>query len=142
VKACPEDAIEQDQETGLLRIDEKKCKGCDWCVQACEYGCIQIQSNTGLATVCDLCGGTPQCVEFCPEEALELVDSDEATAKRFNDSLKDVSKQFDRLRTSFKQRDLRPLLAEAEKRYERLSAKLEALDKKAEKENRKNQNQN
>ena len=134
MKVCPEKAIEQDEDTGLLRIDEKKCKGCDWCVQACQFGCIAIQNNTGLATVCDLCGGeTPQCIEFCPEEALELVDSDEAAAKRFNNALDELSRQFKQLTDAIEQRNLKALLADAEKRGERLSTKLEALDKKAEK---------
>ncbi|MGO8805939.1 MAG: 4Fe-4S dicluster domain-containing protein [Candidatus Bathyarchaeia archaeon] len=130
-KVCPEKAIEQDESSGLLLIDEKKCKGCDWCVQACPYGCISIQSNTGVATVCDLCGGTPQCVEFCPEEALELIDSDEAAAKRFNGSVEELSKEFKRLATLIDQKDLTPLVANAERIYEKLSAKLVALDEKA-----------
>jgi len=140
MKVCPEKAIEQDENTGLLRIDEKKCKGCDWCVQACPYGSIEIQTNTGLATVCDLCGGEkPQCVEFCPEEALELVDSDEAAAKKFNDALDELSKQFKQLTAAVEQKNLRALLADAEKRGERLSSKLEALDKKAEKKKEKDE---
>jgi len=28
-------------------------------------------------TGCDLCGGEPKCVEWCPEEALELVSAGE-----------------------------------------------------------------
>lgn len=134
VKACPEKAISQDENTGLLLIDDRKCEGCDWCVQACEYGGITIQSNTGIATVCDLCGGTPQCVEFCPEEALELVDSDQAAAKRFNEALDELSKQFKQLMVSVENKDLTPLLANAEKKNEKVSEKLEALNKKAEKE--------
>jgi Fe-S-cluster-containing hydrogenase component 2 len=131
VKACPEKAIEQAENTGLLIIDDKKCKGCDWCVQACEYGGITIQSDTGIATVCDLCGDTPQCIEFCPEEALELVDSDEAAEKRFNDALEKLSGQCEQLMTAVKNRDWKPLLAATEKRSEKVSEKLEALNKKA-----------
>lgn len=135
VKACPEKAIEQHMKTGLLMIDEKKCKGCDWCVQACEYGCITIQSNTGVATVCDLCGGEkPQCVEFCPEEALELVDSDQAATKRFNVAIEELSEQFEQVMVSIRNRNLTPLIENAEKRNQRASEKLEALDNKAEKE--------
>ena len=89
----PRKSNPQAENTGLLMIDEKKCKGCDWCVQACEYGGITIQSDTGIATACDLCNDKPQCVEFCPEEALELVDSDEAAEKRFNDALEKLPAQ-------------------------------------------------
>ena len=131
VKACPEKAIQQAENTGLLMIDEKKCKGCDWCVQACEYGGITIQSDTGVATACDLCNNTPQCIEFCPEEALELVDSDEAAEKRFNDALEKLPAQTEQLMTTVKNKDWKPLLAIAEKRSEKVSEKLEALNKKA-----------
>ena len=131
VKACPEKAIAQAESTGLLMIDEKKCKGCDWCVQACEYGGITIQSDSGLATACDLCSNTPQCIEFCPEEALELVDSDEAAEKRFNDALEKLPAQTEQLMTAVKNKDWKPLLAIAEKRSEKVSEKLEALNKKA-----------
>jgi Fe-S-cluster-containing dehydrogenase component len=112
-------------------IDDKKCKGCDWCVQACEYGGITIQSDTGLATACDLCNNTPQCIEFCPEEALELVDSDEAAEKRFSDALEKLPAQTEQLTITVKNRDWKPLLAAAEKRSEKVSEKLEALNKKA-----------
>ena len=131
VKACPEKAITQAENTGLLMIDERKCKGCDWCVQACEYGGITIQSDSGVATACDLCDNTPQCIEFCPEEALELVDSDEASEKRFNDALEKLPAQTEQLMTTVKNKDWKPLLAIAEKRSEKVSEKLEALNKKA-----------
>jgi len=130
VKACPEKAITQAENTGLLMIDEKKCKGCDWCVQACEYGGITIQSDTGLATVCDLCGDKPQCIEFCPEEAIELVDSDEAAEKRFSEALDKLPAQTEQLTITVKNKDWKPLLAAAEKRSEKVSEKLEALNKK------------
>jgi len=130
VKACPEKAIAQAEKTGLLMIDEKKCKGCDWCVQACEFGGVTIQSDTGLATACDLCNDKPQCVEFCPEEALELVGSDEEAEKRFNDALEKLPAQTEQLAATVKNKDWKPLLAVAEKRSEKVSEKLEALNKK------------
>ena len=137
VKACPEKAIAQEEATGLLMIDEKKCKGCDWCVQACEYGGITIQSDTGLATACDLCSDNPQCIEFCPEEAIELVESDEAAEKRFNDALAKLEPQCEQMVTTVKNKDWKPLLAAAEKRSEKVSEKLVALNKKAQEKQKK-----
>jgi Fe-S-cluster-containing hydrogenase component 2 len=131
VKACPEKALSQSENTGLLIIDEKKCKGCDWCVQACEYGGITIHSDTGKAIACDLCQGEPKCIEACPEEALELVDSDEAAEKRFNDALEKLPAETEQLTTAVKNKDWKPLLAIAEKRSEKVTEKLEALNKKA-----------
>ncbi len=97
VKACPERALSQSETTGLLLIDDSKCKGCDWCVQACEHGGITIHSETGKAIACNLCEGEPKCVEACPEEALEIVDSDEAAEKRFNDALAKLPAQTEQL---------------------------------------------
>lgn len=130
VKACPEKAITQ-SETGLLIIDDKRCKGCDWCVQACEHGGITIHTDTGKAIACDLCQGEPKCKEACPEEALDIVDSDEATEKRFTDALEKLPEQTEQLMTTVKNKDWKPLLAEAEKRSEKVTEKLEMLNKKA-----------
>jgi Fe-S-cluster-containing hydrogenase component 2 len=130
VKACPENALSQSEDTGLLIVDENKCKGCDWCVQACEHGGITINCDTGKAIACDLCQGEPKCVEACPEEALEVVDSDEAAEKLFNDALEKLPGQCEQLTTTVKNKDWKPLLAVAEKRSEKITEKLEELNKK------------
>ncbi|MGD0646072.1 MAG: 4Fe-4S dicluster domain-containing protein [Candidatus Bathyarchaeia archaeon] len=137
VKACPEKAIAQSENTGLLIIDEKKCKGCDWCVQACEHGGITIHSDTGKAIACDLCQGEPKCIEACPEEALELVDCDEAAEKRFSDALEKLPAATELLTNTVKNKDWKPLLAIAEKRSEKVTEKLEMLNKKAVKQKQK-----
>jgi carbon-monoxide dehydrogenase iron sulfur subunit len=130
VKACPERALSQSESTGLLIIDQNKCKGCDWCVQACEHGGITIHSETGKAIACNLCEGEPKCVESCPEEALEIVDSDEAAEKRFNDAFANLAAQSEKLTAAVKSKDWKPLLAIAEKRSEKITEKLQALNKK------------
>jgi len=131
VKACPEKALAQSEKTGILMVKEKQCKGCDWCVQACEHGGITIHSDTGKAIACDLCEGEPKCVEFCPEEALELISTDEDAEKRFNNALEKLTAETERLTTTVKNKDWKPLLADAEKRSMKVTEKLEALNKKA-----------
>jgi anaerobic carbon-monoxide dehydrogenase iron sulfur subunit len=131
VKACPERALSQSESTGLLIIDQTKCKGCDWCVQACDHGGITIHSDTGKAIACDLCGGEPKCVESCPEEALAIVESDEAAEKCFNDAFANLPMQTEKLTVAVKNKDWKPLLAIAEKRSEKITEKLQALNKKA-----------
>ena len=132
VIACPEKAIVQSQETGLLVIDEAKCKGCDWCVQACEHGGITIHAETGKAMACDLCEGEPKCVDACPEEALEIVHSDEEADTRFNGALDRLPEQTETLTAVVKAKNWKPWLATAEKRSEKITQKLEELNKKAE----------
>ena len=112
-------------------VSENKCKGCDWCVQACEHGGITIHPESGLAVACDLCGGEPQCVEFCPEEALELVTTDEEAEKRMSETIAKLPAETERITNIVKNKDWKPVLADAEKRSAKVSEKLEALSKKA-----------
>jgi carbon-monoxide dehydrogenase iron sulfur subunit len=73
VIACPREALSQSEETGVIMVDEKMCNGCAWCVEACDFGAIQLHPESRVAFVCDLCDGEPQCVEWCPEEALDFI---------------------------------------------------------------------
>ncbi len=72
VAACPVDALEQSEETGVIMVDEDKCTGCGWCIEACDYGAITLHPEKKVVIVCDLCDGDPKCVQWCPEEALDF----------------------------------------------------------------------
>jgi len=79
VIACPRDALTQDSETGVIRVDNGRCDGCAWCIEACDFGAISINPRTKLAEICDLCENEedgPQCVKWCPKDALELTAPD------------------------------------------------------------------
>ena len=100
VTACPRDALTQSEETGIIIVDEDKCNGCGWCIEACDYGAITLHPETKKVFLCDLCQekGKPQCVEWCPEEALDFVTSDvlaqkariTAIKKLFQEAMKTV----------------------------------------------------
>jgi len=68
--ACPIGAILVDERTGARVVDEQACDGCGLCVEACSFGMIWVDRSTRTARTCDLCGGEPQCVSHCPQEAL------------------------------------------------------------------------
>ena len=72
VAACPEDALSQSKKTGTIKVDEAKCKGCNWCVEACQYGALMLHPTTHKPLICDTCGGDPKCIPACPESALSL----------------------------------------------------------------------
>ncbi len=72
VVACPEKALTQSIETGIVTVDEEKCNGCGWCIEACDYGAITLHPNKQKVIVCDLCNGEPECIQFCPEGALSF----------------------------------------------------------------------
>jgi electron transport protein HydN len=79
VIACPRKALKQDSETGVIRLDPNLCDGCAWCVEACDFGAISINAETKLGEICDQCVDEedgPQCVKWCPKDALELTTPD------------------------------------------------------------------
>ena len=70
--------MSQEEKTGIIVVDEEKCNGCGWCIEACDYGAIMLHPETKVVYVCDTCKDLdkPQCVEWCPEEALDFVTAD------------------------------------------------------------------
>jgi TPP-dependent indolepyruvate ferredoxin oxidoreductase alpha subunit len=72
VAACPHDALTQSARDKTIIVNEKKCNGCGWCIESCEYGAITLHPSTKKVIVCDKCDGEPVCVQWCPESALSL----------------------------------------------------------------------
>jgi len=77
MEACPVDgAMIIDPKTGARIIVEEKCIACGKCAEACPFnseGTILFLNARGKAYAkCDLCGGEPKCVEYCPTGALSL----------------------------------------------------------------------
>jgi len=82
--ACPTGALHVDEITGARVIDPEVCVGCRLCQQACPnrtrdpyfYGDglspIRYDSENNVCFKCDLCGGDPMCIKFCPQEALSM----------------------------------------------------------------------
>ncbi len=105
VKACSEKALTQTETTGLLTINERKCNGCDWCIQACPYGGITLDPDRRVVITCDLCNGEPKCIEFCPEEALELVSDDEAVERKWITALEKIPAQAEKITNAVKKKE-------------------------------------
>lgn len=70
---CPTLAIERDKHTGAVKIDRDKCVGCRTCLAGCPFGAISYDSDRNEVIKCELCGGDPQCVRFCPTGALQFL---------------------------------------------------------------------
>lgn len=66
--ACPWEAISFSEVTGAKYVDITACQACGACEAACQYGMIKLINGRG--TKCDLCSGSPKCVEVCPDGAL------------------------------------------------------------------------
>jgi Fe-S-cluster-containing dehydrogenase component len=73
-QVCPVGAAYRTRD-GLVLVDQKRCIGCGYCVQACPYGSRFINPRTHTADKCTLCyhriskGQLPACVQACPKGA-------------------------------------------------------------------------
>jgi len=75
VEACPIGALYKDEVTGAVLVRSEDCTGCGSCVDACPFGMASLHPETGLAIICDLCGGDPECVKRCATGAITYADS-------------------------------------------------------------------
>lgn len=88
VEVCRFDAMPIDPLLGIPTINPEKCTGCMACLEVCPFGAILFDSKQGVAIMCDLCGGDPKCVKFCPVlahvgyAALAYVSSEEWSKRR------------------------------------------------------------
>ena len=77
IRACPVDAISIDGTTGARVIDEAMCIGCCRCTEECgayfDPPRLRFDQVNQVVLKCDLCGGDPQCVKFCPMGAITYV---------------------------------------------------------------------
>jgi len=82
IPACPHEAIKRGED-GRVEIDEGTCEGDQCCTEACPYGAIGMDPQTGIAEKCDLCthrtdvGLDPACVNVCPTDVLRFGDLDD-----------------------------------------------------------------
>jgi len=81
VASCPFDAISRNDDN-TINIDQELCELCGLCTDACLYGGISEQS--GEILVCDLCGGDPACVKWCPTSAIQFTQLSQAVSKEIS----------------------------------------------------------
>jgi carbon-monoxide dehydrogenase iron sulfur subunit len=95
---CPTGALQRNEETGALAVDDDKCIRCKMCVQACSFGNITYDAAKNRVIRCDLCGGDPICAQFCPSGAIVFQEATTGTmakkrayAAKFKDALQEVT---------------------------------------------------
>lgn len=72
VQACLMNVIAKASDHGLTVHNEEHCIGCHACELACPFGAACFNFLDEIAVNCDLCGGVPVCVEYCPNQALHF----------------------------------------------------------------------
>ena len=78
VAVCPTDALVRNPRTGAIDVVRERCILCRMCVAACPFGNMLWDETYHCVQKCDLCGGEPRCVPFCPTGALRYVAAEEA----------------------------------------------------------------
>jgi Fe-S-cluster-containing dehydrogenase component len=85
--ACPASAIFVDDLTGARVVDEALCIGCSECIEACakrfDLARLRLDADAQVVIKCDLCGGEPQCVRFCPIGAITYIVDDKGIETGF-----------------------------------------------------------
>ncbi len=100
---CPVQAIsetETAQGDPFIQVDADKCIGCQRCSAACPFGAMSFYVGS-KAVKCDLCGGSPRCVDFCFYDCLHFLElSEEAYEQRgkkvkglINRACREISRQ-------------------------------------------------
>lgn len=85
VPVCPVQATFQ-RTDGVVLIDNERCVGCGYCVQACPYDARFINHETQTADKCTFCehrleaGLLPACVESCVGGARVIGDMNDASS--------------------------------------------------------------
>jgi len=83
IQACPSKALSRSEANGIIIVDDQLCDGCGWCIKACKFGSIALDPKPTVR-ICDLCTERekgPACIEWCPEDALELTTNDRLAQK-------------------------------------------------------------
>lgn len=87
VRVCPSGALSRPNDAEPVVVRQEKCIGCEYCVEACPFGVIQVSADKRVVIKCDLCakrqaeGLEPACVNACPVGALAFEEADRG-AKR------------------------------------------------------------
>jgi anaerobic carbon-monoxide dehydrogenase iron sulfur subunit len=72
VMVCESGALVRNDDTGAIEVIKGRCIGCGLCEAACPFGHMKFDKLANVPHKCDLCGGDPACVKFCPHKALEV----------------------------------------------------------------------
>lgn len=87
---CPDNAM-QIGKYGEIIISPTLCTFCRKCEKNCPIGAIHLYNK--IVYICDLCGGRPQCVDACTEDAIQFIpdETEVVSLKDFKDESKSMN---------------------------------------------------
>lgn len=98
VEICPTAALYRADKDSPVVIDHERCIGCKWCIIACPFGVISLDSENRTVIKCDQCfeqverGELPACVSACPTGALALRALEEVLVEKRRASLVQIER--------------------------------------------------
>jgi len=60
----------------IVKIDEAKCDGCGWCIDACVEGALRIIDGKARLISENYCDGLGACLGGCPQNAITVEESE------------------------------------------------------------------
>jgi len=127
IRACPKEALYQSEKTGAILVDDEKCDGCKWCLEACEYGAITYDQDAKTVRICDLCDGQPKCKDMCPEEAIDFASEESEITKAWITASKKWIDASEKLVQMAKGEGVTDFLVESKEIMERIDEKYKEL---------------
>ena len=74
IKACDYEALSRASKTNAIIVNEDNCVGCGTCIEECPFSHPIMHPTENYVLICDLCGGDPECVSTCPENAIQYME--------------------------------------------------------------------
>lgn len=79
--SCLMNVIYKEKNGGVTLRRMEGCIGCRVCEMACPFGAAVYDEINGKVITCDLCAGSPACIEYCPRGALIFIDPREESER-------------------------------------------------------------
>ena len=76
IEACEYDTLSIDSKTDAIYVEEDNCVACGKCIEECPYDAPIMHPSENFILICDLCSGNPECVNICPENAIQYLNSE------------------------------------------------------------------
>lgn len=78
ITACKFEALSKNHKTNAIEVNKDNCVGCRSCIEQCPFAVPAMHPDEDYILICDLCGGDPECVKICPEQAIQYLNVEQA----------------------------------------------------------------